>query len=329
MKRIDNSTATVTDQFTDGDPSVPTPATTVDSVWLNNVQEEIANVIEENGDTLDQSGATTDQLKDAILGLITSSIPSVTLPKNYITGLNTEADSSDAEHDILISPGECRDSADSLDMGLGADIIKQIDSNWSAGSNAGGFPSGLTLSSDTWYHLFLISDGTNIDAGYDTSLTATNLLADAAGYTHYRRIGSILTDGSSNIVNYNQKGDVFRFNAPENSIDTTTMPAGSRTLFTVSTPLGISTNAILRATLNDADSNAVLITSPDEDDIAPSTTISGNYSAHLWDSGGGDVPTIETIVPTNSSAQIGLRGTNTTVAQFVLDTVGYYDSRGK
>lgn len=54
--------------FTNGDPGVPTPATTVTAEFLNRVQEEIAGVIEGAGDTLD--GADNTQLYTAILALI-------------------------------------------------------------------------------------------------------------------------------------------------------------------------------------------------------------------------------------------------------------------
>ncbi|MBK68033.1 MAG: hypothetical protein CMP22_07890 [Rickettsiales bacterium] len=68
MKRIDTPTATDIEPgkkgFTDGEPSTGTPATTVDSSWLNQLQEEIAYVIEENGITLDEEEST--QLHQAI-----------------------------------------------------------------------------------------------------------------------------------------------------------------------------------------------------------------------------------------------------------------------
>ena len=56
------------------------------------------------------------------------------------------------------------------------------------------------------FHVYLLGNaaGTSADIGFDTSLTATNLLADAAviaaGLTTYRRVGSVLTDGSANII---------------------------------------------------------------------------------------------------------------------------------
>lgn len=50
--------------FTDGDPGVGDPATVVEETWLNNVQEEIANVVEAAGITLD--GMVYTQLLAAI-----------------------------------------------------------------------------------------------------------------------------------------------------------------------------------------------------------------------------------------------------------------------
>lgn len=50
--------------FTNGDPGVPTPATTVTAEWLNRVQEELVAVIEDAGLTLDPDDDT--QLLQAI-----------------------------------------------------------------------------------------------------------------------------------------------------------------------------------------------------------------------------------------------------------------------
>ena len=41
MHRIDTSTATPDNKFTEGDPAVPVAATTVSAAWLNAVQEEL------------------------------------------------------------------------------------------------------------------------------------------------------------------------------------------------------------------------------------------------------------------------------------------------
>lgn len=85
----------------------------------------------------------------------------------------------------------------------GSSLIKQLDANWAEGNNQGGFPSGLTLTPGTWYHCFYIAkpDSTT-DCGYDTSLTATNLLADATGYTDYIYDHSIFYTGGAVIQDH-------------------------------------------------------------------------------------------------------------------------------
>ncbi|MBC06368.1 hypothetical protein [Thalassospira sp.] len=70
MKRIDTQTK-ATDKFgpgkhgfTNGNPTIPTPATELDESWFDHVQEEIANFIEEQGIVLDANNRT--QLAAAI-----------------------------------------------------------------------------------------------------------------------------------------------------------------------------------------------------------------------------------------------------------------------
>lgn len=129
-------------------------------------------------------------------------VQGIIIPRGYIDGF-TMLNAADTAHDIRINPGMAADSGDVALIISGSNIIKQIDANWANGTNQGGFPSGLTLSADTDYQFFVIrnpSDG-DVDAGFDTDLAATNLLADATGFTQYRRLGKISTDGSSNITN--------------------------------------------------------------------------------------------------------------------------------
>lgn len=66
MKRVDGDGATVNNLFTNGNPSLGIPATTVDDNWLNSVQEELALFIEAQGITLDQTGVDLTQLQQAM-----------------------------------------------------------------------------------------------------------------------------------------------------------------------------------------------------------------------------------------------------------------------
>ncbi len=145
----------------------------------------------------------------------------LTVPRGYIDGFITAlgdgAGGGDQIKDINWAVGLCRDSSDSATMqeSTAGGITKQIDVNWTAGDNSGGFPSALTLAED-WYHLFVIRNTSTgaIDFGFDNSLTAVNLLVDAAaesaGYTQFRRVGSVLTGATPfNIIAYRQVRNSF------------------------------------------------------------------------------------------------------------------------
>jgi hypothetical protein len=140
----------------------------------------------------------------------------VNLPKGYISGFQTANNVGNPTTHIDIGIGSARDFADTQDINLKTLITKRFDLNWAEGTNNGGYATGATRAVDTWAHVFVIAkpDGTT-DAGFDTSTTATNLLADATGYTKYRRVATIKsTSGSSTLVlAYWQYGDEFVWNA--------------------------------------------------------------------------------------------------------------------
>ena len=73
MHRIDTSTATPDNKFTEGDPAVPVAATTVSAAWLNAVQEELVAVI--TGAGLELKKSDNGQLWKAISQLITNAKP--------------------------------------------------------------------------------------------------------------------------------------------------------------------------------------------------------------------------------------------------------------
>lgn len=68
MHRIDSSTATPDNRFTEGDPTIPVPATTVTAAWLNAMQEETIAVLEAVGIAPDK--ANNSQVLAAIRKLI-------------------------------------------------------------------------------------------------------------------------------------------------------------------------------------------------------------------------------------------------------------------
>jgi hypothetical protein len=80
-------------------------------------------------------------------------------------GFLIERDALDFNHDILFYQGACRGVNDLVNMRIGSSgLVKQIDVNWAEGNNQGGFPTGISLTPNTYYHCFIIgkNDGTTL-----------------------------------------------------------------------------------------------------------------------------------------------------------------------
>lgn len=132
--------------------------------------------------------------------LVNVSAETSSLPIDYLSGLRCTS-AADADHDVTVATGSCRDAANLFDISLGSAITKRLDAAWAEGNNFGGLPTGVTLAGPQWLYYFIITkvDGT-VDAGFDDSASATNLLADATGYIYYRHIASVFTNSSNNII---------------------------------------------------------------------------------------------------------------------------------
>lgn len=127
--------------------------------------------------------------------------------KSLLSNPITISNGTDTDHDIDFTAGNFMFS-DGSGQAVASALTKQIDATWAAGDAAGGLADALTVAIDTTYHCFALSNasGSSVDFGFDTSLTATNLLADvavsAAGLTKYSRQFSIITNASANILGF-------------------------------------------------------------------------------------------------------------------------------
>lgn len=261
----------------------------------------------------------TGEPEDLTVAQITSmlNLANETIIINYLSGLIL-SNGTDTEHDINVSSGLAANSTNSSYLKLENQITKRIDATWVVGNNEGGLFSGA-VATDTTYHVFLIkkdSDGT-IDLGFDTSLTAANI---PTGYTEYRRIGSIITDVSANIINFVQRGDDFIFKSPILDYNSNTTVAGS--LVTLSVPLGINVKAYFNIRSND-NGQIVYLNSPDCDSIAPSASTSPLYTIGSGATGN----SMQAEIWTNTSSQIRERGSVNTNNLKVV-TLGWKDLRG-
>lgn len=312
----------VNNLFTD-DP----PATAVAQRWLNTMQEEIAHVIESAGiSLLDEAGDTRDQLYTAIQSLITAAAA----PRNYIDGMILSK-AADALHDISVAAGSARDPQNTVTLTNAAAYVKQIDAVWAQGTNLGGMAAALhPVQAGIWYHFFGLTtiDGTGFGAGFDTSLTAANLMADAnviaAGFNRYRRFGSVLTDGSADIVPFYQNGDYFLWEDPALDINIAALPTVVRGLYTIAVPSGIEVTAIANINISHSGIAYAYVSSPAADDESPSGTTEPLATGYSFLTYGA----YKILVRTSTASQIGARAslTNTTLR---LSTLGWIDPRGR
>lgn len=262
-----------------------------------------------------------------------TSIGNIFLPKQI-----TVSNGTDTDHDIDFTAGNFIFS-DGGGQATTSALTKRIDATWASGDNAGGLASGVSLSNDTTYHMFALSsaDGAATDYGFDTSLTATNLLADAAvisaGLTKHQRIASLVTDGSANIRNgeyiFNKDGSyVFEYlgGAVDTGASSVTTTAAN---ITVRVPSGIKVFArvSIRTELNTGTNTEknVRLYSPDFTDITVTDSNSqvttdrddGNFSA----AGASFV-----LVLTNTSNQIRARSDNSNSNNTQVGCIGWNDS---
>jgi len=254
-----------------------------------------------------------------------------TILQGFINGLILRND-TDTDHDIEISTGQCADADASLFMSLTSVITKQIDVNWVEGDDAGGFPSGLTLTADTWYRVFIINKNGTLDAGYDTSSTATNLLSDASTYSEYKQVGWVLTDVSSNIEQFRQHDDDFIWDVPPKSWDGTN-PGTSGVLRTIAVPPSTDVQAIVEIkpwiTQNAGfTAHYVLYTSPSQTDTDPTSSIMTVKATEGTNSGDRHSVPMRVVIEPNTSSQIRERWTtSTTDVHSVGFTIGWRDKR--
>jgi len=118
--------------------------------------------------------------------------------EKYLYGLNL--DRTDDEN-ITIAAGAARDATNVVDLEVDSALTVDITVNGANGLDTG------SVAASTFYAVWLIGDSSkyNDAAGLlSTSFSAPTL---PAGYDVKRRIGAILTDGSSDILEFHQYGE--------------------------------------------------------------------------------------------------------------------------
>lgn len=257
--------------------------------------------------------------------------------RGYIDGYILSNNATDSLYDIDISAGVARDSTNYKSLYLTSDITKQIDATYAPGTNNGGMASGVSLTADTWYHVFSIGSGSaEADVGFDTDIDATNLLVSSS-ISYYRRIGSIYVNSSTEIEGFFQIGNEFFWKIPVTDLEDTSVSTSEvlTTLSEARTGGGIPPDIRVKTYLNiilTGGSNVWLnIYDPTVDHQTPATntTSAGGWKATIrYNQSDGDVPHSQVEVWSNTSQQIAYTA-DKTAPNLRATVLGWKDLRGK
>jgi hypothetical protein len=248
--------------------------------------------------------------------------------RGYISGLTLSNDGVTPNTVIDIAAGVSTSDDFTTLMKLASAITKNMNSTWVVGSTNGcadGAASYTTLGASTWYHLFEIErlDTGVVDVLCSKSATAPTL---PASYTKQRRIGSVKTNASSQIIAFSQSGNDFLWKVMTNDNIGNNPGTGLVTL-TVNTPLGVQTQAkiIFYLQAGDAARRCALITSPDQTQSAP---VAGSLqSACAGVAGTSGIVSSSYLVRTNTSSQIFYQLDGSAAATSVFqNTYGWIDN---
>jgi hypothetical protein len=283
------------------------------------------------GELPDASALTGTELLHLVQGGNSRKVAASTLlakavpPMGHLYGLTLSNNATDATNDIDVSAGECasQQSPPVLITHAGA-TGRQLDVAYGTGSGAR-FDSAI---SDGTWHAFVITNGTVLGFGFSKSLDPTGQANYPSGFTHYRRIGSIIR-ASSSIVTFSQHGDEFlRTSAPSQDVNVSN-PGTSALTHTLAVPVGFKVVAIVNLVAISGSSNQdgrLSISALDQADISGS-----NYTFNAGSLGVNSSQAAQRFqIRTNSSGQIRTRHASSDGGtQLNIGTAGWIDLRGK
>lgn len=240
---------------------------------------------------------------------------------NYLGGLTLANDAGQPLTVLNIASGcACSDDGTMM-MTLPATFVKSAAAAWSPGSNAGMLDTGA-LAASTWYHLFAIG---RPDIGLADVLMSTSVSAPVmpANYTKKRRIGSIKTNASSQIIAFTQYGDQFLWVTLIADYFNAGIAAGIGNAV-VTVPTGVNVIGLFSALFVASTAATIVIQSPAHTSGYNSPAGNQNLSSVPQGTyGAGDYQ-----IRTNTAAQISIGAQNAVNGLYFI-TRGWIDNRGK
>lgn len=252
-------------------------------------------------------------------GIVAQSALAQPLPQGYLTGLTLSRATATT---LGLATGTARneDAGTARAITLSSAITKGLGA-FVAGSGNGSLDTG-SIAANTWYHCHIIrrdSDGA-ADLLLSLSPTAPTM---PSGWTARRRIGSIRTDGTSQITDFRQVGEYFRWITPVNDVNVLN-PGTTAVLRALTVPPNITVLPIVSWGLSGGTSTTQgIITDPAGADVVPAVTL-GQLSV----ASGGRMASIVQDIPT-SNGQLRTRLSASGASDWLAATTfGWIDTRG-
>jgi len=242
---------------------------------------------------------------------------------NFLSGLQLSNDGTNPNTVVDVEAGWAMDAANTLPMVLPSAFTKSISGTFVAGTGNHGLDTG-SVAASTWYHVFLIwGSGIGTDILLSTSATSPTM---PSGYTLKRRLGSIRTNSSSQIIAFSQNGDELLWDAIPFDVNVSNLGT-TATAFTLSVPTGVKVYAILSVAASVSANFHITIYPPDL-----TGTITGTTAAQIGVFNSASTNEFYYGAPqpirTNTSAQIKAVS-DTASTTFQVFTFGWIDRRGR
>ena len=275
-----------------------------------------------NADPAVALGASTKQYVDNTASALQTTIQSYVNAgmRSYLAGLTMSTAGGSAT--FSVAAGNATDSTN-VDMMALASSISKTTGAWAVGSGNGALDSG-SIAASTWYHVYLIkrTDTGVVDVLVSLSPSAPTM---PASYTERRRIGAMMTDGSSFWLLFHQLGDEFLWDVTINDVNVVNLGTTS-TLYPLTVPPGVQVNAMVRVSLTSGTAGTVvLVTSPNASAEAINS-VPGN--ATLTNANTTTSARMTMNIRTSTSAQIRAVASAASTT-FQVATFGWIDRRGR
>jgi hypothetical protein len=237
--------------------------------------------------------------------------------RGWIAGLTLSAAGATAVFGI--APGEAADSTNSVLMQLTAAFTKTT-AVWAVGSGNGALDTGV-IGAASWYHVFLIRrpDTGLIDVLVSLSPTAPTL---PAGYTQFRRIGSMKTAASQWLA-FTQVGEDFQLGIGVTEFSGAALGTAPTLFVLGGVPTGVQVWANIRVAMINASAAYYTVASPDETISAPGVLNSNVLNPVATGAG-----VAQLSIRTNTAAQIRAVAGQASSSMY-LSTFGWTDRRGR